>query len=68
MKFPSFLSFHLRELYLRKNLQFDQSQGNFLTFKRINDEYLQEYFYYLMEMHIEPRQISPYMQSLEEGQ
>lgn len=39
-KFSPLLSFHLRELYLRKNLSFESSKGNFLVFKQINDEYL----------------------------
>lgn len=67
-KYPPFLSFHLRELYLRKNLPFDESKCNFFMFKQINDEYLQEYFSYLMETRVDPRQISPYLQSLEEDQ
>ena len=36
-KFSPLLSFHLRELYLRKNLPFESSKGNFLVFKQIND-------------------------------
>ncbi len=67
-KYQPFLSFHLRELYLRKNLPFEKSMGNFFMFKQINDEYLQNYFNYLMETRVDPRQISPYLQSLEENQ
>jgi hypothetical protein len=59
--FPPFLSFHLRELYLRKNLSFEANKGNFLVFKQINDEYLQEYFSFLMENHVDPKLISPYL-------
>jgi hypothetical protein len=32
-----------------------------LVFKQINDEYLQEYFSFLMENHVDPKLISPYL-------
>jgi hypothetical protein len=64
-EYPPFFSFHLRELYLRKNLPFVNHTGNLLTFKVINDEGLHEYLTFLMEHHVEPRIIALYLQSLE---
>jgi hypothetical protein len=67
-KFPPFISFHMRELYLRKNLPFEVSKGNLYTFKAINDEFLHEYLTFLMCSRIKPEVISVYMQTLEESQ
>lgn len=67
-KFPPFISFHLRELYLRKNLPFEASKGNSFTFKHINDEFLHEYLTFFFSARINPTVISIYMQTLEESQ
>ena len=66
--FPPFFTFHLRELYLRKNLPLDASKGNYITFKALNDVALQDYLIFLMEHHLEPRIIALYLQALEEAQ
>ena len=45
--FPLFVSFHLRELYLRKNLGLEKPESK-LVFKNLNDGYLHQYIIHLM--------------------
>lgn len=58
-KFPPVLSFHLRELYLRKNLDFTH-MGNEAVFKQINDKGLHQYLTFLMNNKVKAEVISVY--------
>lgn len=46
--FPPFLSFHLRQLFLRFNLTIDKRRDHHAIYSNINDFYIQEFADYLL--------------------
>jgi hypothetical protein len=44
-----YVSYYLREMYLRKNLPFEGNPQNMIVFKDLNDPYLHTYLVSLME-------------------
>jgi hypothetical protein len=56
---PLFVGFHLRELYLKKNLSFDREE-NVLAFKELNGSFLHTFVLTLMKHSVEPTVVAKY--------
>lgn len=65
--FPTIVSFHLRDMYLRKNLiHNDTNAANIEAFSHLNNPYLHQYLLSLIANGIEPELLKNYLIGLAE--